>query len=269
MKTKFEYPEGILFGLSGGFLSLTGSVYRQKYQLLIATQYKPEECQVWGNALIDLSKNNQYFPNVKGIMEKLVKEPDFALQDIRFNTIVSTIFALTSAYEHYLKEVILDCMSRSKSLRLKGLSDRTISARLLEENENTVGIKNRLLTEVATEHSKGGLFSNKFTKVCKYLEVEVTALEKRIQDNLDSIWELRNILGHTSHETIQEINLKYYNGNLQLKKRHSSDEYFDFILPFLDIFNDCLPQLMAFDSKLFLTWNSEDNPHIVALDSKE
>lgn len=239
---------------SGPFSSYWTNVSSMNLQLMISTQFTDQQCLDWEKSVrSDLKMVNS---NLKTdpIVERLKDAPLFMLNGLQSSFISSTIINFTSTTEHYLKDMIKLSLQRNAGFRKRAFKDFQLSAMDLEEFEDVNKIKIKIIRLIASDQSKGPLFSSKFSKTCKFLTVYESALSASLLKSLDSIWELRNKIAHSNSGLIQTYELVSMNGLISISNEPQKQEYFDFCITLLKTIDDFTILLEKWDNAVINKW---------------
>ncbi|HVU93701.1 MAG TPA: HEPN domain-containing protein [Puia sp.] len=228
-----------------------------RLQLMISTQFKTEECLAWGRSLEPILKKDVSLPDITPILERLLTEPEFALDDLRHNTIASGIVGYTSSIEYYLQDIIELCLKRNSGLRKKGLSGIQLPALELEHYSDTKSIKSKLIKSLSSENSKGALFSNKFKKISSFLSLRDALVDADVIKSLDSLWSMRNKFAHENQATLKSYSIYSTAGEISLSRQVSAEEYTKFIFELVKIIDRSNDSLFIVDQMALQKWSAD------------
>jgi len=240
--------------MSGPYASYLTTISILNLQFLLSTQFTDQNTLDWEvNLRTDLQKST-FKTLVDPIVERLTKAPFFLLKEIWLSSISSAIINFTSTTEHYIKDALVLSLQRNSSLRKQAFSEISISGSELENNFSLDTIKLKYFKVIATDKSKGELFSAKFERASKFLGVDRSFLDKKICTMLDSIWMLRNDIAHSNKGFKKLYELEGKTGKFQISKEPSKEEYFDFSIKLLEIMNDFTEYLKDWDAYILEKW---------------
>lgn len=239
---------------SACFTRVGSTIAVLRLQLLLSTQFTEQECLGWGSSLWGDVQESDIFKTVEPILNRLVSEPEFALGDLRHGAIASGILTFTSAVEYYLKDVILLSLRRHSGLRKEALKGFSIPALDLEKFDNLNDIKLKYFDSLSSEHSKGGLFSNKIKKASSFLSVDEKVFDKEILTKVDSVWALRNRMAHQNQVTIKEYQVNGIGDGSKITREATKADYSKFILGLVSVVNDTVERIGIWDQSVMTKW---------------
>lgn len=229
-----------------------------RLQLIMSCAITNEDCQKWSNTIKDDSSFDVLMPELKPIIDRIDQESSFAVHLVKRNTVISSILAFTSSLEFFLKDIVGLCLIRNSSLRKKAFSNYKISATDLEKYHTIDQIKKVHIEAISNLQTSGSLFIPKFRKMSKFLGLKDNSDNTKLLKSLDSIWELRNRLAHTNHNSIPDFSFVYGETRFQLHNEITSFDYNLFIINLCSLFADAIDYLVKIDSDALLKWGAND-----------
>ena len=240
---------------SACYARLGTNLSRNRLQLLTSCQIDKETCYNWG---IQLSKQNELLyeiPTVKPILDRLISEPEFMIGMLHHNSLITGITKFTSSLEYYLNDIVTLCMERNYSLLKKGLKDIQMNPFDIVDMDNLLKIRYKYIDIIAQEKCKGELWSKKLKRVCMFLNLSNKYYSDKINNTVDSIWEMRNIIAHGDSSI-----LSFLDDGILLEHTEESNKevYMDFIVHFIKIADKINELLLKFDKEALKKWPAKD-----------
>lgn len=226
-----------------------------RLHMLLASEFSEADCMKWGIDVRESSKTHRVFKDISPILNRLEQEPEFAIQDLRWNSISFGMVTLTSGLESFLQEVVTVCLRCSSALRKKAFAQYKISALELEESRSIDEIRLFHIDIIANENTSGAMFSKKFKKALQFLNLPNSLMDKQSIEFLDSIWKVRNRLAHEHHAAIKELVIVFDSKQMELRRLSNKTEYLEFVLEFCAVFRDVIENLIAFDQIAWDEWS--------------
>jgi len=252
MKIKYSIPHSYSFAYYRNTINILN------FQLVLSTQLNDEQCRNWENSLrkkingnIDLKKKNL-------IKESLLESPLFMQEEFKISSLSSYVISYTANTENYLKELIELCLKRNTGLRKKAFSKIEFSALKLEEDISVNQIKKELFQTISMEKSQGKLFTEKYKRLCSFLNIDKSFLSKEILESLDSIWELRNKIAHSKSGKMDSYDLKLSGKKIRIQKTARENEYFEFVTDLLLFVNNLISTFEELDHKATENWLADE-----------
>jgi hypothetical protein len=236
---------------------LLSSIANIRLQLLFSTQFSENECLNWGNSLKEELTNSKDDLGAGSAIEISLLMPSFILNNLKFNTVTSSIINFTSTVEFFIKDIIHLCLQRNSSLRKNAFARFEIKALILEHYGNVNDIKLKLFESLASEHSKGGLFSNKIKKASSFLSIGSSFYDKELFKSLDSIWHIRNLIAHNP-ASIDRLVFEYRDNEFKFYRSASKDEYLKCVTQLVTFYNLSCEFLQKWDEKAMLLWKADE-----------
>jgi hypothetical protein len=228
-----------------------------RLQLLLASQFSERNCSAWGASVRTACSSHRIAADVAPILRRLENEPEFAVQDLRWNAATSGIIAFTSAVEYFLQDLVSLCLRRNSGLRKKAFASHNIPALELEEFQTVNQIKLRHIDILADDTTSGALLSHKFKKTARFLDIAAVSLSNDLTSSLDSIWKLRNRFAHENHKTIKQLTVTRNTGDIVLARTHTKDDYLHFALDLCEAFGLAVEFLNKFDQASLAKWPAD------------
>ena len=252
MKVKYNLPE------SYSIAYYRNTIHILNFQLILSTQLNDKQCRDWENSLREKLKGDIDLTKINLIKESLLESPFFMEEEFKISSLSSFIIGYTANTENYLKELIELCLKRNTGLRKKAFSKIEFSALKLEEDISVNQIRKELFLTISTEKSQGKLFSEKFKRLCTFLEIDKSILSNKTLNSLDSIWKLRNKIAHSKSAKMDSYDLDLLGKKIQILKTSYDNEYFDFVTDLLLFVKNLIPSLEELDHKATDKWQADD-----------
>ncbi|MDX2008310.1 MAG: hypothetical protein SFU83_23950 [Meiothermus sp.] len=224
----------------------------------MSSEFTEANCKEWGLNVSDALQSHQVLEKVAPILGRLEKEPEFALEYLRWSFVSQGIIAFTSGVEFFLQDIVKLCLIRNSNLRRKGFADLSISALDLEEMPTLDEVKLKYIEILANQHTSGKLFSHKYKKSKQFLGIRDTNIDESLCASLDSIWEVRNQIAHENQAAMAELKIKLGNGLIKYSGSLNKSQYQQFTIHMCTVFDDAVVHLEELDKRSLEIWPAKD-----------
>ena len=235
---------------------LTTTFSGLKLQAIINAQIDEKNCLEWGNKISSANYFSEIV-SVHAIHNRLVNEPNFMVSQLYYNSIKSLIINFSSTLEFFLKDNIRLNMMRNYSLLKKGLMEtkQVIDPKDIVENNDIELVRLKYINIISSAVCSGELWSNKFKKYIKFLDLPNNLCSQSIHKKIDSIWKVRNDIAHGNTQILSlsfdEITYKY---GIDV----SVTEYTQFALLFIELVDRTMEFLREVDKMSLEKWETTD-----------
>ena len=213
--------------LSASYARLGSELSGLKLQAIISGQIDANNCLEWGEKI----SKADYFDEIKSVYpihDRLIKEPNFMLSKLYYNSLKSLIISFSATLEFFLKDSMQLNMMRNYSLLKKGLieSKQVIDPKDIVDIDDIELVRLKYIKNISNNMCSGEMWSGKFKKYVKFLSLPNNLLGETINKKIDSIWKMRNDIAH-ANINILSIN---YNGTIhKFGADINAEQYTEFV----------------------------------------
>ena len=224
--------------LSASYARLGSELSGLKLQAIISGQIDANNCLEWGEKI----SKADYFDEIKSVYpihDRLIKEPNFMLSKLYYNSLKSLIISFSATLEFFLKDSMQLNMMRNYSLLKKGLieSKQVIDPKDIVDIDDIELVRLKYIKNISNNMCSGEMWSGKFKKYVKFLSLPNNLLGETINKKIDSIWKMRNDIAH-ANINILSIN---YNGTIhKFGADINAEQYTEFALFFIKLLDETL-----------------------------
>lgn len=227
-----------------------------KLQAIISGQIDANNCLEWGEKI----SKADYFDEIKSVYpihDRLIKEPNFMLSKLYYNSLKSLIISFSATLEFFLKDSMQLNMMRNYSLLKKGLieSKQVIDPKDIVDIDDIELVRLKYIKNISNNMCSGEMWSGKFKKYVKFLSLPNNLLGETINKKIDSIWKMRNDIAH-ANINILSIN---YNGTIhKFGADINAEQYTEFALFFIKLLDETLSFVEKVDKLSLEKWKTTD-----------
>ena len=242
--------------LSASYARLGSELSGLKLQAIINGQIDANNCLEWGEKI----SKADYFDEIKSIYpihDRLIKEPNFMLSKLYYNSLKSLIISFSATLEFFLKDSMQLNMMRNYSLLKKGLieSKQVIDPKDIVDIDDIELVRLKYIKNISDNMCSGEMWSGKFKKYVKFLSLPNNLLGETINKKIDSIWKMRNDIAH-ANTNILSIN---YNGAIHnFGADINAEQYTEFALFFIKLLDETLSFVEKVDKLSLEKWKTTD-----------
>lgn len=232
-------------------------------QLLLSNQVTKENCNAWADELL---KNPTVTDVISPLMEKWLKDSVtggiLAFTNFRLQVIASVLISFTATVEHFLKDCMIEYMRRNKGLREQSFrikdgsfdASNFFSPEHLEKFDHIERAKKFVMHKLASHFTKGGLFSSKFKRVARFLNLDPHSRQDLLKSSMDSIWTLRNTVAHTDMDKIEIWEIIDLTGNTIAFEKFNFGSFLPFAIVIIKTIDAALGFLKDFNDDAEAKW---------------
>lgn len=242
--------------LSASYARLGPELSGLKLQAIISGQIDANNCLEWGEKI----SKADYFDEIKSVYpihDRLIKEPNFMLSKLYYNSLKSLIISFSATLEFFLKDSMQLNMMRNYSLLKKGLieSKQVIDPKDIVDIDDIELVRLKYIKNISNNMCSGEMWSGKFKKYVKFLSLPNNLLGETINKKIDSIWKMRNDIAH-ANINILSIN---YNGTIhKFGADINAEQYTEFALFFIKLLDETLSFVEKVDKLSLEKWKTTD-----------
>lgn len=242
--------------LSASYARLGSELSGLKLQAIISGQIDANNCLEWGEKI----SKADYFDEIKSVYpihDRLIKEPNFMLSKLYYNSLKSLIISFSATLEFFLKDSMQLNMMRNYSLLKKGLieSKQVIDPKDIVDIDDIELVRLKYIKNISNNMCSGEMCSGKFKKYVKFLSLPNNLLGETINKKIDSIWKMRNDIAH-ANINILSIN---YNGTIhKFGADINAEQYTEFALFFIKLLDETLSFVEKVDKLSLEKWKTTD-----------
>ena len=242
--------------LSASYARLGSELSGLKLQAIISGQIDANNCLEWGEKI----SKADYFDEIKSVYprhDRLIKEPNFMLSKLYYNSLKSLIISFSATLEFFLKDSMQLNMMRNYSLLKKGLieSKQVIDPKDIVDIDDIELVRLKYIKNISNNMCSGEMWSGKFKKYVKFLSLPNNLLGETINKKIDSIWKMRNDIAH-ANINILSIN---YNGTIhKFGADINAEQYTEFALFFIKLLDETLSFVEKVDKLSLEKWKTTD-----------
>lgn len=242
--------------LSASYARLGSELSGLKLQAIISGQIDANNCLEWGEKI----SKADYFDEIKSVYpihDRLIKEPNFMLSKLYYNSLKSLIISFSTTLEFFLKDSMQLNMMRNYSLLKKGLieSKQVIDPKDIVDIDDIELVRLKYIKNISDNMCSGEMWSGKFKKYVKFLSLPNNLLGETINKKIDSIWKMRNDIAH-ANTNILSIN---YNGTIhKFGADINAEQYTEFALFFIKLLDETLSFVEKVDKLSLEKWKTTD-----------
>lgn len=242
--------------LSASYARLGSELRGLKLQAIISGQIDANNCLEWGEKI----SKADYFDEIKSVYpihDRLIKEPNFMLSKLYYNSLKSLIISFSATLEFFLKDSMQLNMMRNYSLLKKGLieSKQVIDPKDIVDIDDIELVRLKYIKNISNNMCSGEMWSGKFKKYVKFLSLPNNLLGETINKKIDSIWKMRNDIAH-ANTNILSIN---YNGTIhKFGADINAEQYTEFALFFIKLLDETLSFVEKVDKLSLEKWKTTD-----------
>lgn len=242
--------------LSASYARLGSELSGLKLQAIISGQIDANNCLKWGEKI----SKADYFDEIKSVYpihDRLIKEPNFMLSKLYYNSLKSLIISFSATLEFFLKDSMQLNMMRNYSLLKKGLieSKQVIDPKDIVDIDDIELVRLKYIKNISNNMCSGEMWSGKFKKYVKFLSLPNNLLGETINKKIDSIWKMRNDIAH-ANTNILSIN---YNGTIhKFGADINAEQYTEFALFFIKLLDETLSFVEKVDKLSLEKWKTTD-----------
>ena len=242
--------------LSASYARLCSELIGLKLQAIISGQIDANNCLEWGEKI----SKADYFDEIKSVYpihDRLIKEPNFMLSKLYYNSLKSLIISFSATLEFFLKDSMQLNMMRNYSLLKKGLieSKQVIDPKDIVDIDDIELVRLKYIKNISNNMCSGEMWSGKFKKYVKFLSLPNNLLGETINKKIDSIWKMRNDIAH-ANTNILSIN---YNGTIhKFGADINAEQYTEFALFFIKLLDETLSFVEKVDKLSLEKWKTTD-----------
>lgn len=242
--------------LSASYARLGSELSGLKLQAIISGQIDANNCLEWGEKI----SKADYFDEIKSVYpihDRLIKEPNFMLSKLYYNSLKSLIISFSATLEFFLKDSMQLNMMRNYSLLKKGLieSKQVIDPKDIVDIDDIELVRLKYIKNISNNMCSGEMWSGKFKKYVKFLSLSNNLLGETINKKIDSIWKMRNDIAH-ANTNILSIN---YNGTIhKFGADINAEQYTEFALFFIKLLDETLSFVEKVDKLSLEKWKTTD-----------
>lgn len=242
--------------LSASYARLGSKLSGLKLQAIISGQIDANNCLEWGEKI----SKADYFDEIKSVYpihDRLIKEPNFMLSKLYYNSLKSLIISFSATLEFFLKDSMQLNMMRNYSLLKKGLieSKQVIDPKDIVDIDDIELVRLKYIKNISNNMCSGEMWSGKFKKYVKFLSLPNNLLGETINKKIDSIWKMRNDIAH-ANINILSIN---YNGTIhKFGADINAEQYTEFALFFIKLLDETLSFVEKVDKLSLEKWKTTD-----------
>lgn len=242
--------------LSASYARLGSELSGLKLQAIISGQIDANNCLEWGEKI----SKADYFDEIKSVYpihDRLIKEPNFMLSKLYYNSLKSLIISFSATLEFFLKDSMQLNMMRNYSLLKKGLieSKQVIDPKDIVDIDDIELVRLKYIKNISNNMCSGEMWSGKFKKYVKFLSLPNNLLGETINKKIDSIWKMRNDIAH-ANINILSIN---YNGTIhKFGADINAEQYTEFALFFIKLLDETLSFVGKVNKLSLEKWKTTD-----------
>ena len=242
--------------LSASYARLGSELSGLKLQAIISGQIDANNCLEWGEKI----SKADYFDEIKSVYpihDRLIKEPNFMLSKLYYNSLKSLIISFSATLEFFLKDSMQLNMMRNYSLLKKGLTEskQVIDPKDIVDIDDIELVRLKYIKNISNNMCSGEMWSGKFKKYVKFLSLPNNLLGETINKKIDSIWKMRNDIAH-ANINILSIN---YNGTIhKFGADINAEQYTEFALFFIKLLDETLSFVEKVDKLSLEKWKTTD-----------
>lgn len=242
--------------LSASYARLGSELSGLKLQAIISGQIDANNCLEWGEKI----SKADYFDEIKSVYpihDRLIKEPNFMLSKLYYNSLKSLIISFSATLEFFLKDSMQLNMMRNYSLLKKGLIEykQVIDPKDIVDIDDIELVRLKYIKNISNNMCSGEMWSGKFKKYVKFLSLPNNLLGETINKKIDSIWKMRNDIAH-ANINILSIN---YNGTIhKFGADINAEQYTEFALFFIKLLDETLSFVEKVDKLSLEKWKTTD-----------
>lgn len=246
--------------------TMTLGLNRVSLQLLLSTEITNDNCKNWANDLLSKSEvTNTISTLLTTWLNDSTTSGLLAFLTLRSQNLASGIISFTSSSEYFLKDIIIECLRRNLHLRKKGFNfkkdnfdaNSLFSLKNLEDYNSIEKAKIQVMKQLASIFSKGETFSDKFGRVCSFLDLNDEVIPKLLINSLNSIWRLRNKIAHIDLDKVDWV-FETLNGNKIEYNQYNEEQYLPFVLELIKVIIEIENVFKSFGSKAETKWPIKD-----------
>jgi len=245
-----------------------------------------DNCEQWSQGVIDERINagdlQQEYDATD--LHRFLTKPDEACSQLYLSFVHYFIFRFTAVLELYLKDSLKELMKLNLDLLMRGFrkkvgdgEDKGKKCMLLrqlrrlickkEEKWEVTGLPSTLdehysddrymeyLNAIARHYTKGDKWSKKFKHYCKFLDIDLPEGTAAISKKLDSLFALRNDIGHLNRHLQDPPTIKTKGGLAFNRETELDNEKFrDVIISLIELMNEALAVLDKSESDAYRKW---------------
>lgn len=242
--------------LSASYARLGSELSGLKLQAIISGQIDANNCLEWGEKI----SKADYFDEIKSVYpihDRLIKEPNFMLSKLYYNSLKSLIISFSATLEFFLIDSMQLNMMRNYSLLKKGLieSKQLIDPKDIVDIDDIELVRLKYIKNISNNMCSGEMWSGKFKKYVKFLSLPNNLLGETINKKIDSIWKMRNDIAH-ANTNILSIN---YNGTIhEFGADINAEQYTEFALFFIKLLDETLSFVGKVNKLSLEKWKTTD-----------